>query len=94
MIWPVARRRARIDAAIAAYVQWRCESDAVHATYRGWIAATALGEPMAFEAYRSALDREERAATTYARLMSRVGHLPEARRAHQMASIQPLRRAR
>lgn len=64
MIWGAARRRARVDAAVAAYTQWRSERDAVRAAYRVWSAACAFGEPLAFETYQSALDREERAATT------------------------------
>ena len=66
------------------------ERDAVRAAYRVWSAAGAFGEPLAFETYRSALDREERAATTYASLMSRVGHLAETGLAHQLARMQAL----
>ena len=88
MIWGAARRRARVDAAVAAYTQWRSECDAVRAAYRVWSAAGAFGEPLAFETYQSALDREERAATTYASLMSRVGHLAETGLAHQLARMQ------
>ena len=88
MIWGAARRRARVDAAVAAHTQWRFERDAVRAAYRVWSAAGAFGEPLAFETYRSALDREERAATTYASLMSRVGHLAETGLAHQLARMQ------
>ena len=90
MIWGAARRRARVDAAVAAYTQWRSERDAVRAAYRVWSAAGAFGEPLAFETYQSALDREERAATTYASLMSRVGHLAETGLAHQLARMQAL----
>ena len=90
MIFGAARRRARVDAAVAAYTQWRCERDAVRAAYRVWSAAGAFGEPLAFEAYQSALDREESAATTYASLMSRVGHLAETGPAHHIASTQAL----
>jgi hypothetical protein len=93
MIWRRTRRRARVDAAVAAYKQWRSERDAVRATYRAWIAASAFGEPLAFEAYQSALDREERAAKTYARLMTCVGHLAETGLAHQLACTQTLERA-
>jgi hypothetical protein len=88
MTWGAARRRARVDAAVAAYTQWRSERDAVRAAYRVWTAAGAFGDPPAFEAYQSALDHEERAATTYAGLMSRVEHLPETGLAHQLASMQ------
>jgi hypothetical protein len=72
MIWPAAHRRARVDAAVAAYTLWRSECDAVRAAYRDWLAASASGERPAFEAYQVALDREERAARTYGGLMSRV----------------------
>ena len=88
MIGRAARRRARVDAAVAAYRQWHSERDAVRAAYRVWVAASAFAEPLAFEAYKSALDREERAATTYARLMRRVRHLTEIGLAHQLALIQ------
>lgn len=90
MIWGAARRRARVDAAVAAYTQWRSERDAVRAAYRVWSAAGEFGEPLAFETYRSPLDREERAATTYASLMSRVGHLAETGLAHQLVRMQAL----
>jgi hypothetical protein len=88
MIWRAARRRARVDAAVAAYRQWHSERDAVRAAYRVWVAASAFAEPLAFEAYQSALDREERAAKTYAGLMRRVRHLTETGLAHQLALIQ------
>lgn len=94
MIWGAARRRARVDAAVAAYTQWRSERDAVRAAYRVWSAAGAFGDPLAFEAYQSALDREERAATTYASRMSRVEHLAETGLAHQSARMQALPGAR
>ena len=74
MIWLAAHRRARVDAAFAAYTQWRSECEAVRAAYRIWSAAGPFGEPLAFETYQSTLDREEHAATTYASLLSRVGH--------------------
>jgi hypothetical protein len=68
----------------------RSERDTVCAAYRVWSATGAFGEPLAFETYQSALDREERAATTYARLMSRVGHLAQTRLAHRLALMQAL----
>jgi hypothetical protein len=88
MIGRAARRRARVDAAVAAYRQWHSERDAVRAAYRVWVAASAFAEPLAFEAYQSALDREERAAKTYAGLMRRVRHLTQTGLAHQLALIQ------
>ena len=88
MIRRAARRHARVDAAVAAYRQWHSERDAVRAAYRVWVAASAFAEPLAFEAYQSALDREERAAKTYAGLMRRVRHLTQTGLAHQLALIQ------
>ncbi len=90
MIWGAARRRERVDAAVAAYTQWRSERDAVRAAYRVWSAAGAFGEPLAFETYQSALDREERAATTYAGLMSRVGQPSGDRSRASVARTQAL----
>jgi hypothetical protein len=54
VIWGAARRRACVDAAVAAYTQWRSERDAVRAGYRVWSPAGAFGDPLAFEAYQSA----------------------------------------
>jgi hypothetical protein len=90
MIWGAARRRARVDAAVGAYTQWRSECDAVRAAYRVWSATGAFDEPLAFETYQSALDREERAATTYASPMSRAGHLAQTGLAHQLARVQAI----
>src|SRR3954452_14246481 len=87
MIRRSARRRARVDAAVAAYRQWQSECDAVRSAYRSWIAASAFAEPLAFAAYQSALDREEHAAKTYAGLIRRVRHMTEIGLAHQLASI-------
>ena len=88
MIWGAARRHARVDSAVAAYMQWRSERDATRAAYRVSTATTAFGEPLAIEAYQSALDREERAADTYARLVSRVRHPSGTGSAHQTAFTQ------
>jgi hypothetical protein len=80
------RRRAVVNAAVGAYVHWREECDAVRTAYRTWTAASASASWVAFEAYRAALDREEAAARTYARVMRRAGHLAETALAHQMQS--------
>jgi len=52
------------------------------------VAASAAEQPSAFDDYKTALDREERAARRYARLMGRAGRLPETGVAHQLAQIQ------
>ena len=83
-----ARQRALVDAAVVAYTQWRRECAAVRNAYRRWKGASAFERPLAFEAYNAALDREERAAKLYARLMRRARHLAEAGLACQLAQIQ------
>jgi hypothetical protein len=88
MIRRAAHRRVRSVA--AAYLGWRPERDAIRAAYRVCIATTAFGEPLAIEAYQSALDREERAADPYARLVSRVRHPSGTGSAHQIALTQAL----
>jgi hypothetical protein len=90
MIGRSTRRCPRVGAAVTAHARWREERDAVRAAYRVWIAATASGEPLAFEAYQAALDREERAEKTYAGLMSRAGHLTKTGFAHQLAWMDSL----
>jgi len=87
MIRRPSRRRGRLDAAVAADARWRGEGDAVHAAYRAWTAASASGELIAFGAYRATLDSEERAATTHAGLMSRVGHMTETGLAHRVPRL-------
>ncbi|HTX10534.1 MAG TPA: hypothetical protein VME22_18055 [Solirubrobacteraceae bacterium] len=59
-----------IDAVMDGYVTWREESMAVHATYREWLGASTAWRALAFEDYCEALDREERAATEYQRLLA------------------------
>jgi hypothetical protein len=86
MIRRAARRRAVVDAALAAYGQWREECYAVQTAYRTWTAASASAGSVAFEVYQAALDREESAARTYARAMRRARHLAETALAHQLQS--------
>jgi hypothetical protein len=62
MIRRAGHRRARAAAAAAAYPRWRPEREAVRAAHRVWVAASAVGEPLAFKVYQSALARE---ANTY-----------------------------
>lgn len=88
--WPrrSARQRALVEDAVAAYAQWRGECAAVGNAYRRWVAASAAEKPFAFDDYDAALEREEHAASRYARLMERAGRLPETGLAHQLAQIQ------
>lgn len=72
-----ARHRARVDAAVTGYTQWRSECTAVRNAYRQWVAAGLSEEAFAFNAYNDALDREEHAAKRYARLIGRARQIPE-----------------
>lgn len=83
-----ARQRALVDGALAAYNQWRGECAVVGNAYRRWLGASVAEKPVAFHEYNAALDREERAARCYARLMDRAGHLAETGLARQLAEVQ------
>jgi len=71
------RRRADIDRVLAAYSAWRRECAAVRAAYGRWARSAKSDARVAFAAYRVALDREERAAAVYARLLPRAQGRPE-----------------
>jgi len=60
-----------LDEVVDAYVDWREERAAVWGAYARWSSAPVPDCPLAFTAYRAALDREECAAHTYAALMTR-----------------------
>jgi anti-sigma-K factor RskA len=55
-----------------AYVDWREERAAVWLAYDGWTSAPASDAAVAFAVYRAALDREERAAEVYGRLVMQL----------------------
>jgi hypothetical protein len=57
------------DDAFDAYVAWREECTVVHDTYDWWKKSSTAHALFAFEAYRRALLREERAANRYAQLL-------------------------
>jgi hypothetical protein len=81
------RRRAEIDAVLAAYAAWRRECAAVRAAYGRWARAARSDNCLAFAAYRVALDREQRAAAIYARLLPRARRRPELDVARQLAQL-------
>jgi hypothetical protein len=87
-LWGSGRRRSAPHNALAAYVQWRSECDAVRVAYRTWRDACALDEPRAFDAYRAALDGEESAAVLFARRMRRARRVAETGLALQLAHSQ------
>jgi hypothetical protein len=59
-----------VDAIIDSYVDWREEAAAVEAAYRRWDRAAQCDRPLAFAAYRTALDQEERAAEHHAQAIA------------------------
>ena len=59
-------RAALLDAAHDAYADWLEESFAVGHLYGRWSDATSDERALAYAAYASALEREERAAEVYA----------------------------
>jgi hypothetical protein len=63
----------------AGYARWRKETAAVARCFRDWTAAPRSERFLAYSAYLSALDREERAASVYRRLLDRAGTSPRAR---------------
>lgn len=75
-----ARRRAVVNAALAAHEQWHRECASVQRAYRRWISATPDGEALAFTAYWTALKREEAAADDYAELVRRVRQIAQVQR--------------
>jgi hypothetical protein len=61
-----------VDELIELYCDWRSECWSVRSAYAQFSAATADERPLAYAAYRAALDREEAAADVYAEQLSVV----------------------
>jgi anti-sigma-K factor RskA len=55
-----------------AYVDWREERAGVWLAYEGWTSAPTADAAVAFAVYGAALDREERAAEVYVRLVTQL----------------------
>ena len=68
-----------------AYIEWRLACIRVWATYREWTSATRADAVLANAMYEAALDREDAAATAYARLMKRAGG-PTGGRGHSRSA--------
>jgi hypothetical protein len=66
---PSVRDPSRGEKRALAYVEWRLACIAVCAAYRDWTRATRADAVLAHAVYEAALDREDAAATAYARLM-------------------------
>jgi hypothetical protein len=54
------------------YATWRREAEAVAESYRSWTRAPRDGRWLAYATYMAMLDREERAACLYRRLVEQV----------------------
>jgi hypothetical protein len=67
--------RKQVDKMLDAYIEWRGACLLVSDAYRNWSSATGPDVTAAFVWYVTALNREERAADVYARLVRRVGDL-------------------
>ena len=61
-----------VDEAMDAYVDWREECAGVWDAYDRCARAPVADAPLAFSAYREALDREECASRVYAGLVTRI----------------------
>ena len=61
-----------LDATMDSYVKWRDESRAVAESYRIWSLAAGREREAAFDRYVEAVDREERAACGYRRVVERA----------------------
>jgi hypothetical protein len=66
------RRLELLDSLMDSYVRWRDESRAVAQSYRTWRSAGRSDRDVAFDQYLAALDREERAASGYRRLVEQT----------------------
>lgn len=61
-----------IDKLLERYISWREECRAVRFAYRQWIESERVDRQLAYASYVAALDREERAAGSYATQIERV----------------------
>lgn len=60
------------DAVEIGYARWRHETKAVAKSYRSWVAAPRGERFLAYAAYEAALEREERAAGEYRRVVEQA----------------------
>ena len=60
---------------MAAYLEWWQECNAARAAYRAWATAPRASAAFAFRDYSAALEREGRAAETYAAQARRLARL-------------------
>ena len=73
--------RARlVDTAMDRYIDWREQSAAAVEAYETWGSAPHAQLPLAFAAYRAALEQEECAASVYARAIEALERLLQRER--------------
>ena len=61
-----------VDEFVERYVEWREECETLDSTYRDWVRSNRPHRDLAFATYRSALDREEQAATRFRMVAERL----------------------
>lgn len=76
-----------VHKALDAYVEWRDECIAVQAAYGAWRGRRGTQAALAFYAYQDALEREERAANVYARLIRALAAATSASPPRRRADI-------
>jgi hypothetical protein len=81
-----SQRRRLMDQATDAYAGWRDQCGAVERAYRYWASARGRDAATWYNAYSAALDREERAAERYARLIRRLTPAADMEPARGVAS--------
>ena len=64
-----------IDEMLECYISWREECAAVRAAYQQWADSDRRERGLVYAGYLAALDREERAARTYAGHVERVSRI-------------------
>jgi hypothetical protein len=67
--------RWAIDEMLERYISWREECCAVRIAYQRWADSGRSERGLAYAGYLAALDREERAAQTYAGLVQRISRI-------------------
>ena len=70
---PTVERGVDVDDLVESYVVWREACEQVATAYAWWAAASAEDRGVAFDVYRSALEREDRAASAHRDAVRRLG---------------------
>ncbi len=68
-----------LDDLVLSYMHWKDMCVKARVAYDGWRHCATLARPDAYAAFCSALQREERAAAHYERVVDRIERMPSAR---------------